>query len=85
MGLLEKAKAAAEQAAAKAKDTAQELQTRRELGQAYDELGKKAFELADTGELSSTPLEPLIQRIRQLKAELEEKPEPAAETAATPE
>ena len=78
MGLLDKAKAAAEQAAAKAKDTAGELQTKRELGQAYDELGKKAFELAESGELSSTPLEPLIERIRELKAQLEEQPEPAA-------
>jgi cob(I)alamin adenosyltransferase len=75
MGLLDKAKAAAEQAAAKAKDTAGELQTKRELGQAYDELGKKAFELAESGELSATPLEPLIARIRELKAELDEQPE----------
>ena len=75
MGLLDKAKAAAEQAAAKAKDTAEDHQTKRELGQAYDDLGKKAFELADTGELASTPLEPLVQRIRELKAQLDEKPE----------
>lgn len=89
MGLLDKAKAAAEQAAAKAKDTAEDLQTKRELGQAYDELGKKAFELAEAGELSSTPLEPLVQRVRELKAQLEVRPqsttEPAAEPAGTPE
>ena len=39
MGFLDKAKAAAEQAATKAKETAGDLQTKRELGQAYDELG----------------------------------------------
>ena len=40
MGFLDKAKAAAEQAASKAKETAGELQTKRELSQAYDELGR---------------------------------------------
>ena len=75
MGLLDKAKAAAEQAAAKAKDTAGDLQTKRELGQAYDELGRKSFELADAGELASPQLDPLVERIRGLKAQLEEKPE----------
>ena len=83
MGLLDKAKAAAEQAAAKAKDTAEDLQTKRELGQAYDELGKRAFALAESGELALTPLEPLIARIRELKAQLEAQPEAQPETAAT--
>ena len=49
MGFLDKAKAAAEQAASKAKETAGELQTKRELGQAYDELGRKAHELIERG------------------------------------
>ena len=81
MGLLDKAKAAAEQAAAKAKDTASDLQTKRELGQAYDELGQKAYELAETGELSSAALDPLVARIRELKAQLAETPEPVGATA----
>ncbi len=71
MGFLDKAKAAAEQAATKAKDTAGDLQTKRELGQAYDELGHKAYELAEAGELSSSPLDPLVERIKTLKAQLE--------------
>jgi len=75
MGLLDKAKAAAEQAAAKAKDTAGDIQTKRELGQAYDELGRKAYELSDGGELESPQLDPLVERIRGLKAQLEETPE----------
>ena len=48
MGLLDKAKAAAEQAAIKAKETADELQTKRALGQAYGDLGHKTFELIET-------------------------------------
>jgi hypothetical protein len=85
VGLLDKAKAAAEQAAAKAKDTASDLQTKRELGQAYDDLGQKAYELAEAGELVSTPLEPLVARIRELKTQLEETPEPVGATAESSE
>ena len=72
MGLLDKAKAAAEQAATRAKDTAGELQTKRELGQVYDELGRKTFELVDAGEVSSPALDPLVERIRALNAKLAE-------------
>lgn len=72
MGFLDKAKAAAEQAASKAKETAGELQTKRELSQAYDELGRKTFELVDAGEVSSATLDPLVERIRSLKAQLDE-------------
>src|SRR4029079_2434526 len=52
MGFLEKAKAAAEQATAKAKEGVSDVQTKRDLSTAYNELGQKAFELADTGAIS---------------------------------
>ena len=70
MGLLDKAMAAAEQAAMKAKETADELQTKRALGQAHGELGQKTFELIERGELSAPELEPLAERVRALKAQL---------------
>jgi len=81
MGLLDKAKAAAAEAATKAKETAEELQAKRELGQAYGELGQKAFALHESGELSAPELEPIAVRIRALKAQLEES-EPVAATPA---
>ena len=85
MGFLDKAKAAAEQAAARAKDTAGELQTKRELGQVYDELGRKTFELVESGELSSPALDPLVERIRALNAQLAEgNAAPAAATTTEP-
>ncbi len=85
MGLLDKAKAAAEQAATRAKDTAGELQTKRELGQVYDELGRKTFELVEAGDLSSPALDPLIERIRALNAKLAEGAAvPAATTTEPP-
>jgi hypothetical protein len=82
MGFLDKAKAAAEQAAIRAKETAGELQTKRELGQAYDELGRTAFGLVEAGELSSPTLDPHVERIRSLKAQLEER-KAAGTTAST--
>lgn len=86
MGFLDKAKSAAEQAAQKAKDTAEDVQTKRELGQAFDELGHTAFELIDSGEVSHARLAPLAERIRELEAKLgEEEPkveEPKAEEPA---
>lgn len=72
MGFLDKAKAAAEQAAQKAKDTAEDVQTKRELGQAHGELGKTVVELVDRGELSHASLEPLVRRVHELEAKLAE-------------
>lgn len=86
MGFLDKAKAAAEQAATKAKETTGEFQTKRELSQAYDELGRKAFELANSGEISSPELDPIVARIRTLKAQIDEaEPVGATATAEPPE
>lgn len=84
MGFLDKAKAAAEQAATKAKETAGELQTKRELGQAYDELGRTTFDLVETGQVSATLLDPLVERIRTLKAQLDEGGADAASTSEEP-
>lgn len=74
MGFLGKAKAAAEQAATKAKEGIDEVQSRRELGQAYDELGQFTFELVEQGELANPKLTATVERIRTLKADLGAKP-----------
>jgi outer membrane murein-binding lipoprotein Lpp len=66
MGLLDKAKAAAEQAAAKAKEGVEDVQTKRDLGQTYGELGKTTFELIESGEISNPKLEELAEKIRAL-------------------
>jgi len=69
MGFLDKAKAAAEQATAKAKEGVSDVQTKRDLSTAYNELGQKTFELADTGAISHAELDPIVERIRALKAQ----------------
>lgn len=82
MGLLDKAKQAAEQAATKAKEGVEDVQQKRELAQAYGELGKTAFELVDSGEVSHPRLEPTVAKIRDLNEKLAEPP--AAAPAASP-
>jgi hypothetical protein len=69
MGFLDKAKAAAEQATAKAKEGVSDVQTKRDLSTAYNELGQKAFELSESGAISHAELDPIVERIRALKAQ----------------
>jgi hypothetical protein len=64
MGLLDKAKAAAEQAAAKAKEGVEDVQAKRELSQAYNELGKTAFDLIESGAVSHPGLEAAAGKVR---------------------
>jgi hypothetical protein len=72
MGFMDKVKAGAEQAAAKAKDTAEDVQTKRDLGKAYDDLGKETFALIESGQVSNAALEPHAAKIRELQSKLEE-------------
>jgi hypothetical protein len=96
MSFLDKAKAAAQQAAEKAREGAgqaaakgreaiDDVQTARDLTAAYGDLGHKAYELASAGTISHPELEPLVQRISELEAHAStgaEQPEQA--TDATP-
>jgi hypothetical protein len=66
MGFLDKAKAAAEQAATKAKEGVEDVQLKRELGQAYTELGRTAFGLIESGELAHSSLEEAAGKVRAL-------------------
>lgn len=66
MGFLDKAKAAAVEATAKAKEGVEDVQLKRELSQAYNELGKVAFELVESNEIAHPRLETLAEKIRAL-------------------
>jgi len=72
MGFLDKAKAAAEQAANRANETVADVQTKRELTKVYGELGETAFKLADSGAISHPELEAHVARVRELQAKLDE-------------
>jgi hypothetical protein len=91
MGFLDKAKAAAGQAAAKAKQSAEDLQLKVDLGQAYSELGEATFALIESGELASEKLEKEAARVRELRAKASNgdapegaAPEPGESAAAEP-
>ena len=84
MGFLDKAKAAAEQAAATVKEGVEDVQLKREIAQAYGDLGKTTFELVESGELSHPQLEPLVEKVRTLNAKAAgEEPVPAEAGAGT--
>ena len=70
MGLLDKVKASAEQAASTAQKQAQTVATKRELSQAYNELGKTAFELIESGEISNSRFDATAATIRGLAGKL---------------
>ena len=79
----EQAKTAASQAADRANDAVEDVQTKRELTKAYGDLGETAFKLADSGAISHPELEPQVTRIRELQAKLDE--DDAAEEPAPTE
>lgn len=83
MGLLDKAKAAAEQAAAKAKEGVEDVQTKRELSQAYGDLGRLSFSLVESGELTNPELDALVDKIRMLEAKAAAEPVPAGAGPST--
>jgi hypothetical protein len=68
LGFLDKAKAAAEQAAIKAKEGVEDVQLKRELSQAYADLGRSAYSLAQRGDLAHPELDALVQRVTELEA-----------------
>jgi hypothetical protein len=82
MGLLDKAKQAAAQGAAKAKEGVEDVQAKKDLHLAYVDLGKKTFELLEAGQLQHGDLDPLAERVRGLTAKLADEGE--AETESEP-
>ena len=84
MGFLDKAKSAAEQAAAKAKESVDDVQTKRELGQTYSELGKATFDLIQSGDVSHPTLDAIAEKIRGLNEKADGEPVAAGADVAGP-
>ena len=74
MSFFNKAKQAAEQAAARVQEGVEDVQQKRELSQAYGDLGKTAFGLIESGELSHSGLDAGAAKIRELNAKIAEPP-----------
>jgi hypothetical protein len=73
MAFFEKARSLADQATARAKESVEEAKLMLELRRAYDDLGKTTFELVDGGDLENARLQPLVDRIRSLDADLKDR------------
>jgi pyridoxal biosynthesis lyase PdxS len=82
MGLLDKVRAGAEQAASSAQKQAQLVAAKRELNQAYTDLGKTAFGLADRGEISHGDLAAAVDHVRELQSRVSGETGAAADTGA---
>lgn len=61
----------AEKTASRARQEARELQLKRDLNDAYDDLGRTAFELWEAGEIKSPLLESRAGRIKSLRDQLD--------------
>jgi hypothetical protein len=73
----EEVKAGAGEATTRARETVQEAQVRRDLAQAYSELGRTTYTLVDEGALHDERLDHAVQRIRELGSQLSDSQPPA--------
>jgi hypothetical protein len=85
MSLLAKIKGNIQETAASARGGVEDLQTKRELGQAYGELGRKAYGLINSGNLQAGELDDDVQRIRNLESELADENTETTTSAGTQE
>jgi len=83
---LDRLKEASVNVAQMTREGVETLQTKRELSQAYGELGRKTAELVGSGAITHPDLVPLVDRITELEAQLEadEAADAEVEETATP-
>jgi uncharacterized protein involved in exopolysaccharide biosynthesis len=68
---LDRLKEASVNVAQMTREGVETLQTKRELSQAYGELGRTTAELVESGAITHPELTPLVEKINELKAQLE--------------
>jgi hypothetical protein len=71
VSFFDKVKKGAVDAATKAKEGVEELQTKNEIVKTYEQIGRKAYDLREHNELENAELEPMFEHIAKLKAKLE--------------
>jgi hypothetical protein len=82
---MDRLKDATQVVATKAKEGIDELQTKRELGLAYGDLGRATAELVDGGTVTHPDLIARVEKINELKKQLEaESTEQAGEASPAP-
>ncbi len=71
MSFIDRVKNNIQETAAMAREGIDDLQKKRELGQLYEELGRRTFELIEGGKLQTDELDYDVERIRKVQAELD--------------
>jgi hypothetical protein len=71
VSFFDKVKKGAGDVADKAKTELSEAQTKNELVKTYELLGKKAYELADKGELEHKELKQIVGKVKELRKRLD--------------
>jgi hypothetical protein len=82
MGFLDKAMSAADQMATRAKEGVDEVQTKRNLTHAYEDLGRTAFQLIEENAISHQRLTAQADEVRKLEAQIPADPMSAGEPPA---
>jgi hypothetical protein len=78
VGILDKAIAAADQASTRVKEGVDDVQDKRLLSQAYEQLGRTAYELIEKDELTHEGLTAQAGEIRVVREHLGDEEKPAA-------
>jgi hypothetical protein len=84
MGFLDKAMSAADQMATRAKEGVDEVQTKRNLTHAYEDLGRTAFQLMEENEISHQRLTAQADEVRKLQTEVPPAPATTAADSGPP-
>jgi hypothetical protein len=71
MSFIDRVKNNIQETATMARESIDDLQKKRELGQLYEELGRRTFELIEGGKLQTDELHYDVERIRKVQAELD--------------
>jgi hypothetical protein len=74
MGFLDNVKSAADQVATRAKEGVDDVQAKRNLTTAYQDLGKTAFELIEANEISHPRLVAQADEVRKYHAQVPDEP-----------
>lgn len=74
MGFLDNVKSAADQMATRAKEGVDEVQAKRNLQRAYEDLGRTAFQLIEEKQISHQRLDAQADEVRRYLAQVPDEP-----------
>jgi ABC-type transporter MlaC component len=76
MSFFDKVKQTATDAADSVKDNVQQAKLKNDIVRAYEDLGRKVFELVDEGKMGATGISRYVKHIKELRTQLDEVDKP---------